>query len=162
FAPVTGAMKKGFAFDSSNNVLRYFDNNGKMISDKIQNDQGTWFVVNSATGEIIARGEVMFGGQVYLFTHNNDGKIVTGFQKKGNARYYYDASLGSKTFGERKIADSWYLFDDTTGAMKVGFQNVPRQNKMSYYDKRGKMVHGELKQNGHWYYFDDITGGMVK
>lgn len=71
--------------------------------------------------------------------------------------YYY--SNGDMVYGEQKINNGWYYFDQITGAMVVGFKNL--DNKTVYYNDQGKMVYGEQKINNSWYYFDQTTGAMV-
>ncbi|MFT8457693.1 MAG: glycosyl hydrolase family 53 domain protein, partial [Liquorilactobacillus ghanensis] len=84
-----------------------------------------------------------------------------GFQKipNQNKTVYYNPQ-GQMQYGQQRINNYWYLFDDNTGAMQTGFQKIPNQNKTVYYNPQGQMQYGQQRINNYWYLFDDNTGAM--
>ena len=89
-----------------------------------------------------------------------DDKKPQGFQKGSDgSTVYYDVH-GNQVKGQKNIDGKWYLFDETTGAMKTGFQKISSQNKTVYYSDMGQMQYGQQKISSHWYLFDETTGAM--
>ncbi len=107
--------------------------------------------------------QVKENGHWYL---REDGKNLTGFQKIENDKEHkivYYNNQGQMQYGQQKINNNWYLFDNTTGAMKFGYQWLDKERKEVYYDpNKGNMVYGQQKINGHWQYFNRVTGAQAK
>ena len=103
--------------------------------------------------------------------------VKAEFRQEDGMTVYYEK--GIKVKGEKYINGYWYLFDNSTGAMKTGFQYIASGNKKVYYNSQGRMLYGVQKignnyygfntstgallkgqqyVNGHWYYFDETTG----
>lgn len=74
--------------------------------------------------------------------------------------YYYRS--GEKLIGQNVIDGHWYLFDKTTGAKKIGFQNLVNygKNKTVYYNGQGQMLYNQQYLNGHWYLFANVIGAQ--
>ena len=72
-------------------------------------------------------------------------------------KYYYENN--QKVYGEKAIAGKWYHFDESTGAMTIGWYDYP--GKRVCYAETGEMLYGEQAIDGKWYYFNGVTGAMV-
>ena len=64
----------------------------------------------------------------------------------------------TQLFGEQRICGEWYYFDEITGAMQTGWQELG--GRRLYYQPNGVMAKGELKIGKDWYYFKSSTGAM--
>ncbi|GBG95722.1 dextransucrase [Ligilactobacillus salitolerans] len=125
----------------------------------MKNKDGSYYYVESTKDHLL---------QTQLpseFTSDEDW-LANGDQSRGWVRtqhkvYYLNAD-GSVALGQKKIGNSWYMFDEKTGVMQKGFVSLPKAKKTVYYDLDGKMMYGEQKINNHWYYFDKVTGSMAK
>ena len=84
--------------------------------------------------------------------------MLTGFVNKDNGNKIYYGNDGKQKYGEEKINNNWYYFDEKTGNLTTGFVELP--SKIVYYNPDGTMHYGELLYEGHWYYFDLLTGAM--
>ncbi len=139
-------------------------------------------------------GRMLFGtavvdGDTFSFDPY-DGTMQTGFRtvsgSTGTSVAYYRETpgmgtdgawheAGSLAKGEVLIDGDWFDFDETTGAMRVGFTSVPTSEggaKTVYYrtateidasgatHRAGSMVFGERNINGAWYHFDETDGSM--
>ena len=63
-------------------------------------------------------------------------------------------------YGQQNINGHWYLFDKVTGAMQTGFQYIPEQNKLVYYNNDGQMLYGRQTINGRTYTLNNVTGAV--
>jgi len=104
---------------------------------------GNWIIVKNATE---TEPEKQLYGFVYIPSLS---KIC-----------YFDPATGYKVFGQRQINGKWYLFEETGGAMQVGFQYLEAQGKIVYYNAQGQMQFGKQFLEGHWHYFNPGTGAM--
>ena len=92
-------------------------------------------------------------GKSYYF--NNDGYMVTGWQKLNNSWYYLDNS-GAMVTGWQKIGTSWYYLD-YDGRMKTGWFK-DSDGKYYYFYTSGQMassttINGyKLGADGAWIY----------
>ena len=114
----------------------------------------------------------------YWYLYDESGNMLTGFQYipqldktcyydryghmlyglqwiDGNV-YYFDTGTGGIQKGQQKY------FDDTTGIAKIGFVDIPSQDKRVYYNQDGTMLYGLQKIEGNYYYFDYNSGGIQK
>lgn len=117
----------------------------------------TGAVIIFGIGMISADAETSVAEQKSVQVANN----VNGWQKNGNGTYYYQD--GKPVKGEQYIDGNWYLFDATTGVMKVGLQDLSHygSNKVVYYDAAsGAMQHGSVAINGKTLTFDSNTGAL--
>ena len=72
-------------------------------------------------------------------------------------------------YGEQRVSDNWYLFNEYTGEMtRDGDIWLERGQKWVRYGEDGAMVKGEdhrlspVDGQMHWWYFDPYTGAMAK
>ncbi|SPE09065.1 Arabinogalactan endo-1,4-beta-galactosidase precursor [Lactiplantibacillus plantarum] len=95
----------------------------------------------------------------FWYLSDKNGHNLIGFQniQDQNKRVYYN-NRGQMQYGEQKISNNWYLFDNVTGAMQTGFKYLSKGNKTVYYNEQGKMQKGQAKVADNWYLFDNITG----
>ena len=95
----------------------------------------------------------------FWYLRDKNGHNLIGFQniQDQNKRVYYN-NRGQMQYGEQKISNNWYLFDNVTGAMQTGFKYLSKGNKTVYYNEQGKMQKGQAKVADNWYLFDNITG----
>ena len=100
--------------------------------------------------EAAGYGGWQFSSTAYLPGYENDGYIDVSHDFKGlivpNVEKY--------------INGHWYLLDNSTGAMKTGFQYVSSRQGTVYYNDSGQMQYGQQYIDGHWYLFDAVTGAM--
>ena len=100
-------------------------------------------------------------GYWYLYNPQTNTKY-TGFQTLKDGRVVYYNDQGQMQYGEQNIDHHWYLFDQWTGAMKNGFQYIPKYKKTVYYNANGQMQFGWQVINGKQYYLDRGTGAVTK
>ena len=124
----------------------------------------------------MAQGQKKIGGYWYMFDKSpGGGRMMTGFVHipSQNKIVYYDEKgsmgdgLGRMLYGQQRINDAWYMFQEGSGAMRTGFYTHPNQKKTVYYSESGemgeglgKMQYGQKKVGGYWYYFMQGTGAM--
>ena len=73
-------------------------------------------------------------------------------------RYYLDAN-GYSVRGWQKIGDAWYYFDTTSAALLSGWLYIG--DKWYYTDSTGAMQTGWIEQDGNYFYFDS-SGARVE
>lgn len=153
FDTFNGAMKTGIVKIPEQNKTVYYAPNGQM--------QYGWQWVDNATryfdtfNGAMATGQKLITGHWYLFDkngamqrgfqnlkdygdnktvyYNQDGWMLYGWQWVNNATRYFDTFNGAMTVGQKNIANHWYLFDKA-GAMQRGFQYLPEDKKIVYYN----------------------------
>ena len=106
---------------------------------------GNWIIVKNVTE---TEPELQLYGFVYI---PSLGKIC-----------YFDPSTGFKAFGQKVINGKYYLFDDTSGAMQVGFRYLEEQGKIVFYNAQGQMQFGKQYIGGYWHYFNTSSGAMKR
>ena len=179
FDTFNGAMKTGFVKIPEQNKTVYYAPNGQM--------QYGWQWIDNATryfdtfnGEM-ATGQKLITGHWYLFDkngamqrgfqnlkdygddktvyYNQDGWMQYGWQWLDNATRYFDTFNGAMAIGQKKINDHWYLFDKN-GAMQRGFQYLPEDKKVAYYNQDGWMLYGKQDISGKIYSFNTYNGAL--
>ena len=83
-----------------------------------------------------------------------------GEQRISNNWYLFDNVTGAMQTGQRRINGHWYLFNQKTGSRQTGLKRVSAEKKTVYYDGQGRMQYGEQKIGSKWYLFKNITGAM--
>ncbi len=66
-------------------------------------------------------------------------------------RYYLDAN-GYSVRGWQKIGEAWYYFDTNSAALLSGWLNI--DNKWYYTDSTGARQTGWVEEDGHYFYLD--------
>ncbi len=179
FDTFNGAMKTGFVKIPDQNKTVYYAPNGQM--------QYGWQWVDNATryfdtfNGAMATGQKFITGHWYLFDkngamqrgfqnlkdygdnktvyYNQDGWMQYGWQWLDNATRYFDTYDGAMAIGQKKINDHWYLFDKN-GAMQRGFQYLPEDKKVAYYNQDGWMLYGKQDISGKTYSFNTYNGAL--
>ncbi len=179
FDTFNGAMKTGIVKIPEQNKTVYYAPNGQM--------QYGWQWVDNATryfdtfNGAMATGQKLITGHWYLFDkngamqrgfqnlkdygdnktvyYNQDGWMLYGWQWVNNATRYFDTFNGAMTVGQKNIANHWYLFDKA-GAMQRGFQYLPEDKKIVYYNQDGWMLYGKQNISGKIYSFNTYNGAL--
>ncbi len=141
------------------NATRYFDTyDGAMaIGQKKIDDHWYLFDKNGA----MQRGfqNLKDYGDNKTVYYNQDGWMQYGWQWLDNATRYFDTYDGAMAIGQKKINDHWYLFDKN-GAMQRGFQYLPEDKKVAYYNQDGWMLYGKQDISGKTYSFNTYNGAL--
>ena len=176
-----GAMQRGFQNlkDYGENKTAYYNQDGWM--------QYGWQWLDNATHYFdtydgaMAIGQKKIDDHWYLFDkngamqrgfqnlkdygdnktvyYNQDGWMQYGWQWLDNATRYFDTYDGAMAIGQKKINDHWYLFDKN-GAMQRGFQYLPEDKKVAYYNQDGWMLYGKQDISGKTYSFNTYNGAL--
>lgn len=80
---------------------------------------------------------------------------LSGWQQQGSNWLYYENGAPAK--GWKKIGNSWYLLDKSTGIMQTGWVN---DGGWYYFKASGAMVTGWQKIGSKWYLFS--SGGKMQ
>ncbi|WGN90037.1 glycosyl hydrolase 53 family protein [Ligilactobacillus faecis] len=177
FDTFDGAMKTGFVKIPEQNKTVYYAANGQM--------QYGWHWIDNATryfdtfNGAMTTGQRLINGHWYLFDqngamqrglqtikeqnktvyYNQDGWMLYGWQWVNNATRYFDTFNGAMKTGQQKINGHWYLFAQN-GAMQRGYQYIPEQQKIVYYNQDGWMLYGQQKIAGVTRNFDTFDGAL--
>ena len=179
FGTFDGAMKTGLVRIPEQNKTVYYADNGRM--------QYGWQWLDNATHYFdtydgaMAIGQKKIDDHWYLFDkngamqrgfqnlkdygdnktvyYNQDGWMQYGWQWLDNATRYFDTYDGAMAIGQKKINDHWYLFDKN-GAMQRGFQYLPEDKKVAYYNQDGWMLYGKQDISGKTYSFNTYNGAL--
>lgn len=116
----------------------YFNNDGYLCD-------GTWEY--DGTGYRYRYVDGTYGANCWLDDATNN-----------YVRYYLDAN-GYSVRGWQKIGDAWYYFDPNSGALLSGWLYI--DNKWYYTDSSGAMQTGWVEEDGHYFYFDS-SGARVE
>ena len=154
-----GHMLYGLQWIDGN--VYYFDTGTGGIQKGQQKVNGHWYYFDDTTG-IAKIGFVDIPSQDKRVYYNQDGTMLYGLQKIEGNYYYFDYNSGGIQKGQQKVNGHWYYFDDTTGIAKIGFVDIPSQDKRVYYNQDGTMLYGLQKIEGNYYYFDYNSGGIQK
>jgi len=98
-----------------------------------------------------------------IYTASGRPGYLTGWQKVGKARYYFNKkngvmATGWNTIKAKKVSYRYYFGDD--GKLRTGFFNA---DGYSYYaDAKGRLQFGFLVIEGKRYYADPSTGILAK
>ncbi|MEY8661334.1 glycoside hydrolase family 70 protein [Ligilactobacillus faecis] len=140
-----------------NNATRYFDTfNGAMTTGQ-RLINGHWYLFDQ--NGAMQRGLQTIKNQNKTVYYNQDGWMKYGWQWVNNATRYFDTFNGAMTTGQQKINGHWYLFDQN-GAMQRGYQYIPEQQKIVYYNQDGWMLYGKQKIAGTTQNFDTYNGAL--
>lgn len=146
-----------------NNATHYFDKVSGAMKTGQQRIDGHWYLFDNSGA--MQRGVQYIPEQNKLVYYNKDGWMLYGQQKINGQNYNFDTFDGKlKAKGEVKLADNWYLFDNT-GKVLTGFQDLTKygQNKVAYYDPTtAQMQYGYKNIAGNWYLFDNYNGSLQK
>ena len=137
-----------------------------------------------ADGTLIENGTVQIDGKDYQVIDDHvclpdgeckvkgywyylkDNKAVTGWVSLKDGRLVHYGSDGQMQYGEQKINNNWYYFNQWNGTVAIGWHTLP-DNRLVYYqvnkDGTGNgMLHGMATVNGTAYYFNQWTGSSPK
>ena len=153
-----GQMLYGLQIISDN--IYYFDQNTGAMQKGQRLINGYWYYFDETTG-IAKIGFIEIPSQNKTVYYNSQGKMVYGAQKVDDKIYGFDPNTGAMLKGQKKIYNKFYYFDETTGIAKIGFTEIPSQNKTVYYNQDGSMQYGQKYIEGYWYLFDPNTGAML-
>ncbi|MCR1901896.1 glycoside hydrolase family 70 protein [Ligilactobacillus apodemi] len=161
FDTFDGAMQTGLQYIKDQQKLVYYNADGQMQYGTVEID-GEQYHTDAITGAIIGEGQQKIAGHWYLYS--TDNKVVNSWQYIADQgkTVYYDQNTAQMVYGQQNINGHWYLFDQTTGAMQRGFQNLKDygEDKTVYYNQDGWMLYGQQKIDGYWYLFDTFDGAM--
>lgn len=140
----------------------FFDGNGDPRTGWIDHE-GAWYLFDSKTGAA-AQGwrRASYNGDDpswYLF--DDEGRMLTGWQKVGSASYCLGESGRMRT-GWVKDGGSWHHLS-SSGAADTGWTCLAWNGTMSWYlfDGEGRMRTGWQKDGGKWYLLAE-SGRMLK
>ena len=165
----------GWAHFGDLNSERWYQN-GSMAVSTVFTDPSTGNRYYANSDGSIAHDvdtSVQYNGSAIIIRLASDGHMVTGFDQRDGATYYFNPDNGAMVHGEQYITSDknrigWYYFSPDNGRMAYGMQYLPSNGgKWVYYDATtGIMAHGERYVNydrSHtgWYYFDQWTGKMA-
>ena len=142
-----------------NNATRYFDTfNGAMTVGQ-KNIANHWYLFDKAGAMQRGFQNLKDYGDNKTVYYNQDGWMLYGWQWVNNATRYFDTFNGAMTVGQKNIANHWYLFDKA-GAMQRGFQYLPEDKKIVYYNQDGWMLYGKQNISGKIYSFNTYNGAL--
>ncbi|MDN4847552.1 C39 family peptidase [Ligilactobacillus salivarius] len=157
-----GVMQTGFQRIENQSKTVYYNKNGQMQYGQ-QAIGNHWYLFDKYSGAMQTGFKNLAPyGQNKVVYYDEKGRMQHGLTKVNQKVYYLDNISGEVRKGQQAIGNHWYLFDKNSGAMQIGFKNlVPYgQNKVVYYDEKGRMQHGNQVINGKKYYFDKSSGKM--
>ena len=141
------------------NATRYFDTyNGAMAIGQ-KKITGHWYLFDNNGAMQRGFQNLKDYGEDKTAYYNQDGWMQYGWQWLDNATRYFDTFDGAMAIGQKKINDHWYLFDKN-GAMQRGFQYLPEDKKIAYYNQDGWMVYGKQNISGKTYSFNTYNGAL--
>ena len=124
--------------------------------------------MNKARGRLYEIFIIILTGLVVscaLLSQNNSIwtlRPAYGFSVFEDNTFYFDPETHVLAKGEMEIDGDWYLFNQTDGAMYIGFyEDEDHVGTVYYYDDNGKKAFGQRRIDGAWYMFDLATGKMV-
>lgn len=139
--------KQGWVTDSKN-YRYYIDKEGYLVHDKFFRRKGNRY--RAGNWGIVQKGLFNVGKNSY-FGDTDTGKILTGWIRTNNKKYYSDAK-GVIYKNERIKVDSKYYCTDISGAVQTG---ILKNNGSWYYaNKDGvlRLKKGWFNYNGKKYY----------
>lgn len=155
----TGAVEKGIFLNRESKYFQYYDlADGTLIENgTVQIDGKDYQVINARI--CLPDGECKVKGYWYYL---KDNKAVTGWVSLKDGRLVHYGSDGQMQYGEQKINNNWYYFNQWNGTVAIGWYTLP-DNRLVYYqvnkDGTGNgMLHGMATVNGTAYYFNQRTG----
>jgi beta-N-acetylglucosaminidase/glucan-binding YG repeat protein len=156
-------------YDPSSNAWYWFDADGTMAHDKdVYLPAGGKWVRYDSDGHMVKGEDLRYGGWYHF--DEVTGEMTKGVTYvvggDGGKWVYYDVVTGQMAHGEAYIDydaehTGWYLFDQISGAMQYGWQQL--DDKTVYYDAiTGQMLHGQHCLDGGWVYLDPVTGAAAE
>ena len=143
-------------------AIFFFDGNGDPRTGWIDHE-GAWYLFDSKTGTAVQGWQrASYNGDDpswYLF--DDEGRMLTGWQKVGSASYCLGESGRMRT-GWIKDGGSWHHLS-SSGAADTGWARLAWNGTMSWYlfDGEGRMRTGWQKDGGKWYLLAE-SGRMLK
>lgn len=142
-----------------NGKYYYFDQNGLMQVGFIDFN-GKKYYLDVNTGQMVTGWiQTYTDGVLDYYYFGNDGVMYTGWNKIGNAWFYfYDGKCLVNTFAA--VNGIWYHFG-VNGAMDTGWVNA--NGKMFYFNAtNGALTKGWIQdQNGNEYYLSEVDGSLA-
>ena len=156
----------------------FFDDQGNMVINKdVWLERGQKWVRYGEDGAMV-KGEdhrlsPVDGQMHWWYFDPYTGAMAKGLTDvpagSGTKTVLYDETYGWMLYGEQRVSDNWYLFNEYTGEMtRDGDIWLERGQKWVRYGEDGAMVKGEdhrlspVDGQMHWWYFDPYTGAMAK
>jgi len=137
-------------FSLGNGKWMYFDNDGKVIYNKIATVDGHKYAFDDQG--VMITGWAKFNNKWYFF--NKSGIMATGWLNNNN-KWFYLSSDGSMVTGWQKIGGKWYFFN-SEGAMVTGWKQI--EGYYYFFKSDGSMAANEfcsgywLELSGKWLY----------
>ncbi len=148
-----------YGWQGIDNVPYYFDTfNGAMMTGE-RYINGHWYLFDNNGAMQRGFQNLKDYGDNKTVYYNQDGWMQYGWQWLDNATRYFDTYDGAMAIGQKKINDHWYLFDKN-GAMQRGFQYLPEDKKVAYYNQDGWMLYGKQDISGKTYSFNTYNGAL--
>ncbi len=141
------------------NATRYFDTFDGAMAMGQKNIANHWYLFDKAGAMQRGFQNLKDYGENKTAYYNQDGWMQYGWQWLDNATHYFDTYDGAMAIGQKKINDHWYLFDKN-GAMQRGFQYLPEDKKVAYYNQDGWMLYGKQDISGKTYSFNTYNGAL--
>ncbi len=141
------------------NATRYFDTFDGAMAMGQKNIANHWYLFDKAGAMQRGFQNLKDYGENKTAYYNQDGWMQYGWQWLDNATRYFDTYDGAMAIGQKKINDHWYLFDKN-GAMQRGFQYLPEDKKVAYYNQDGWMLYGKQDISGKTYSFNTYNGAL--
>ena len=141
------------------NATRYFDTFDGAMAMGQKNIANHWYLFDKAGAMQRGFQNLKDYGENKTAYYNQDGWMQYGWQWLDNATHYFDTYDGAMAIGQKKIDDHWYLFDKN-GAMQRGFQYLPEDKKVAYYNQDGWMLYGKQDISGKTYSFNTYNGAL--
>jgi len=168
YDPVSGKMVKGEV--TIGNDRCYFDTNTGVGLDMqwLQIGSGKYWYEGGIRQGTTGRGKEIYdpaSNAWYWLDAVDQGKMAVSkdvYQESNGGKWVRYDQNGHMIKGHNKYQDSWYHFDDTTGAMTKGWYSETLQNgtvNTYYFDPdNGKRTHGLRVIDKVECAFDDTTG----
>ena len=154
----TGQYLTGIQPITDQNKVVYYNDAGQMQYGQ-QNITGHWYLFDNNGAMQRGFQNLKDYGDNKTVYYNQDGWMQYGWQWLDNATRYFDTYDGAMAIGQKKINDHWYLFDKN-GAMQRGFQYLPEDKKVAYYNQDGWMLYGKQDISGKTYSFNTYNGAL--
>ena len=122
-------------------------------------EEGNWYYYEE--GELIRGKELLISGNWYYFQEET-GKMYRKRWRKSGTSYVFYGEDGARLSGFQKVGEYRYYFDEVTGQMKKGWMKTADGSTYMYFDGQGHMAEGYVTMNGYKYYFNPETGYMKK
>ncbi len=176
FDEKTGVQLKGFMYDSSGKILRYFTKGkGIMVTGFLKNSSGKTRYFDTKTGLMQTGWMQDSSGYKYCFSSSSgymftgwktntrgykryfnlsNGRMLTGWKKSSSGQYrYFNTSTGYLSTGLKKIGNYYYYFNTKTGYRYQGGWLDIGSNRYYFSKNNGKAKTGWVNAGSRKYYF---------